>query len=135
MDNFQYLRSFDLKILNTQFYRLGIEQNISRYITLWRQVNKMKFGCSIPRKKLCLDLVISGIVAGVWVSSNEAIRAISDYWEWLDETETISPLTQVIQDFIASESASFVNLGIEPDLTPKIAKRGVIGFPGAESSL
>lgn len=67
-------------------------------------------------------MVVSGIISGVWTTPNEAIRAISEYWEWADSIDTRTPLTMVIEDFIATESASFINLGIEPELSPKRLK-------------
>lgn len=134
LENFQDIKSLSLEVLNTQFHELWNDSNLGKFLALWKQLSRTKFSCSIPRKKLCLDLTVAGIVSGVWTTPREAVDAIGQYWEWIDDNESESPLMAVIKSFIAEESTTFINLGIEPELNPKKLKAAVL-FAASEGLL
>ncbi len=115
----------DLSIFNAQFNYLWREENQNLFLKYWRQVSKAKFKCGLARKKMCLDLVACGLVSGVWQSLDLAVEAVNNYWEWMDNKDSDSPLVGVVKHFISQEAEAFENLGIPVELSPKRLKMHV----------
>ena len=107
------LREF--KALNRAFEQFWTtEHNLANYAGIKRSLSRQrKFLKAYPainshRWTISLDLVVTGLVTGVWDTFENALEHLQTYWNWHDSemAGNISPLSNLLVEFINENTAN-----------------------------
>lgn len=107
------IENYDLSILHNQFKEFWRdESNLIQYTMLKRQFGGRKKPFKLPkvingaRWTISLDLLVTGIVTGIWDNPDEGVEALGNYWQWNEDNimKNDSALHKVLSDFIDSET-------------------------------
>ncbi|MDJ0688840.1 MAG: hypothetical protein QNJ41_10040 [Xenococcaceae cyanobacterium MO_188.B32] len=72
------------------------------YLLTKKTLAKTLSGLSSRHRAISLDLLASGITAGVWASEKEAIVKLKSYFEWyMDETNKYAGIKKYLADYLA----------------------------------
>lgn len=109
------LDNLDLSILHKEFIKFWErEENLIEYTTLKRQLMSRRKKFVIPevidgsKWTISIDLIVTGIVTGIWDSIPIAIEAVASYWQWHKHNvaSAFGATHKILRDFIEDETAA-----------------------------
>lgn len=116
------LEGLDLSILHKSFTEFWKDtSNLLNYTATKRKLTSRKKSFNIPKVidgskwTISVDLIVTGIVIGLWDSIPVALETIGKYWEWYNSNvaSAYGATHKILQDFIEQELHAAVEINKE----------------------
>ncbi|PSB11103.1 hypothetical protein C7B62_06645 [Pleurocapsa sp. CCALA 161] len=121
VDNWQQkllnIDAYDWSGFSKEFQAYWDLDKAQAFIETRRELTKSKVGLTSQQLAISVDLLTTGIVAGIWEDRHHAVTRLKTYWDWFkSETEQGAGLGQLLKSFLVSEIKSCQVSGRTPEV-------------------